>query len=102
MRIVVSSRTAATSADALPVRRALTTHPSSRIRVPLMAVIRDGADRRLERLPALLIVQRTLHRLRDEPAPSASPDPLVEAADDLLIQRDVHSHSHKLVSRVRT
>lgn len=99
MRTVLSSRIAATSAEASRVRPTLRAHPPRRVRVPRMALIRDRADGRLERLPALLIVKGALHGLRDEATPAAGADPLVQAPHHLLVEGDVHSHDHNIAHR---
>ena len=83
-------------ADAALVEPALLPDPRGRILVPLVPVLRDGAERRFDQLPPSLVVERLFDRPRDEGATTARPDAPVEFAHDLVAKRDVEAHVPKL------
>ncbi len=67
-----------------------------RVVVPIVTTVGDGADRGLDRLATTNIVQRSPDRLGNEPAPETGLDPNLEIANKLVVQRNVHTHGHRI------
>ena len=74
----------------------LVTNPALCILVPLVTTVRDRANRRLEELPAVVVVQRALDCSRDVRAAAASSDTSVELAHEIIGERNVHTHGHTI------
>jgi hypothetical protein len=85
--------------DAALVGAPLLAHPLAGVLVPLVTAFGDRAERGLEQPPAVIIVQGALDRLRDVRASAASADTAVELADELVVERYVHSHGHTLAHK---
>lgn len=82
--------------DAARVGSTLLTHPAACIVVPLMTAVGDRADGRLEQLPPVVVFERALDRTRDVCAPTPGAYPTVQLTNELVRERNVHSHGHNL------
>jgi hypothetical protein len=69
------------SADPALVGLSLRAYPGSRILVPLVVRVGDGADGSFQGLPAPLVVEGTTNGLGDEAAATPGADTLVQAPD---------------------
>lgn len=74
------------STDSAGVAVALGSYPGRRIRVPLVPVIRDRPECRLDLQPSVLVVHCTPDSLGDEGTPSPAPNSCVELSDESLVQ----------------
>lgn len=86
MSTVVSSSSSTTSADAARVPMPLLAHPPGRVCVPLVIAILDASERFEDLIPAALVVQYPLDRLRDERAAPTPSDPAVELGDEAVVE----------------
>jgi hypothetical protein len=82
--------------DATIVSAPLVVNPPGGIRVPIMTFVRDRAERRLEQLPAVIIVQRTLDCTGDVRAAAARAYPPVKFPRDVVAESYVQTHGHML------
>lgn len=69
--------------------------------VPLVSAVGDGSDRGIDRLSAANIVERTPNRFGDERAARSSLDPLIEIGHEVIVERNVQTHGHRLAHSVR-
>lgn len=82
--------------DSARIRPPLVANPPAEVLVPVMPTVRNRPNRRLEKLPAVVVVQRSFDRSRDVCAASARAHPAVELFDEIVSKRYVHSHGHRL------
>lgn len=82
--------------DAALISVPLVANPRAGIVVPFVTAVRDCAERRLEQLPAVIVVQRTLDRARDVRAPATSTHPSIKVPDDVVAKSYVQTHGHTL------
>jgi hypothetical protein len=82
--------------DTAFVRPPLLVHPSGGIVVPLVAAVRDAAERRLDQFPAVIVVERPLHRGCDVSAATTSPDAPIQLVDETLFEGNVQTHGHNV------
>src|SRR5689334_12135095 len=75
---------------------ALGPHPRRRIVVPDVASGPDRAQRRLDVVPAALVLEAPPDQLGDEGATSASTGAPVECSNQLVVQRYVQTHGPTL------
>ncbi len=61
-----------------------------------MAAIGDGPERRLDQLPAARVIERVLNRAADEGAAATASDAAIELSDEILLERYVQTHGHRL------
>jgi len=47
-------------------------------------------------LPALFVLERSAHGLRDKRTSAPTTDTRVELCDEVIVKRYVHAHGHKL------
>ena len=65
-----------------------------------MLVVRSGADRAVDQLPAVLVIERTSNRFCDESTPPTASDTGIQPADVSLVQGYVHTHGHNVAHRL--
>jgi hypothetical protein len=82
--------------DAAVIRAPLVANPPARILVPLVTAVGNRANRRLDQLPALIVVKSTLDRPCDIRAAAAGADAAIQLVDELVRKGNVHSHGHNL------
>jgi hypothetical protein len=82
--------------DPTPVSTPLIANPSAGILIPLVTAIRDRAERGVDRLPPLVVVQRAFDRPRNVGATAAGADAAVELANEIVAKSYVYSHGHNL------
>lgn len=75
---------------------ALRANPTPRVDIPSMTAVLDRSERRLDVVPAALILERTPHGLGDEGAATSASDPAVELRDQLVVEVYVQAHAHTL------
>ena len=82
--------------DAALIGAPLLANPLRGILVPLVTAIRDRAERRLEQLPAVIVVQRALDRTCDIGTTASRPHPAVELPDEGVAESYVQTHGHSV------
>jgi hypothetical protein len=82
--------------DPPPISTPLIANPLAGILIPLVTAVGDRAERRVDRLPALVVVERAFDCPRDVRAPAAGTDAAVELANDLVAEGYVYSQGHTL------
>jgi hypothetical protein len=83
--------------DPVLVRPPLLVNPLAGILVPIVAPVGNRANRRLDELPAVVVVQRTFDCVSDVRAAPSSAHPAIELADDSVVESYLYPHGHKLV-----
>src|SRR2546430_11225149 len=74
-------------------------NPRFGVLVPLVAGIRNRAERCFDLVPASALLECTSERLPDERTPATSPDTSVEVCDDRVVEADVQTHGHSIAHR---
>jgi hypothetical protein len=75
---------------------ALLSHPSCRVAIPVVIVIRDGASGCFNVRPAELLANCTLDGRTYECAAASGPAQLIDLSDQLVVEFYVHSHVQNL------
>jgi hypothetical protein len=71
-------------------------NPCSRIVVPVMAFVRQLAERCLNVIPASLVVESTSDQLGDKAASTPWPYSTIQLSHELMIERYVQTHVLKI------
>src|SRR5215207_8311966 len=90
------------SAHAARIARALRRDPSRRILVPVVTGVGERVQRRLDVLPATLILESPTDRLPDERAAASPADSPVELCHEIVGKAYVQTHGHNLAHKTRT
>jgi hypothetical protein len=83
------------SAGAAPISMALGFDPLGGIVIPVMANAGQGAERRLDVVPAGLVVERAPDQLGDEGAAPPATGAGIQLGDEVGLELNVHTHVSK-------
>ncbi len=92
MITVESRRRRANSAHPPVVGPALAAYPVGRIVVPLVPLVGERAERLLEVVPTVLVIECSSDDLCDEGTATSGPCALIELVDEIVVEGDVYTH----------
>lgn len=70
----------------------LRTHPRCRVVIPFVTIVAQLAERRLDVIPASLVIEAPPNQFGDERAPPARTHPPIQLRYQLIVQSYVHTH----------